>query len=116
MDIKGKNPDQDFLEKEGFEGGQNPLYKRIPKKRVLKIFFKIKYRIINLSNLNLNSFNETLELKHLIDFGMVTKNDRVKFVGTIPIDFKLKSIETHSISHTLKSTLEKKSCAVILLT
>ena len=66
--------------------------------------------------MNLNSFNETLELKHLIDFGMVTKNDRVKFVGTIPIDFKLKSIETHSISHTLKSTLEKKSCAVILLT
>ena len=53
---KGQKSRSGFSRKRGFEGGQNPLYKRIPKKRGFTNIFKTKYRIINVGNLNLNRF------------------------------------------------------------
>ena len=46
---------------------------------------------------------------------MVNKRELVKFVGCIPKEFQIKSIETHAISHALKTNLEKIGCNVILL-
>ena len=46
---------------------------------------------------------------------MVNKKDPVKFVGNIPKGFAIKSIETHAISNSLKTNLEKLGCTVILL-
>tara|TARA_Y100000590_G_C15112227_1_gene785312 strand:+ start:49 stop:561 length:513 start_codon:yes stop_codon:yes gene_type:complete len=112
---KGQKSRSGFSRKRGFEGGQNPLYKRIPKKRGFTNIFKTKYQIINVENLNLNQFTDSVELKHLIDFNMVNKNNLVKFVGSIPEGFQIKSIETHAISHSLKTNLEKIGCNVILL-
>ncbi|MEK9726536.1 MAG: 50S ribosomal protein L15 [Candidatus Margulisiibacteriota bacterium] len=77
---KGQKSRSGFSRKRGFEGGQNPLYKRIPKKRGFTNIFKIKYKIINLENLTLSRFDETIEFKHLIDFGYVGKADLVKIV------------------------------------
>ena len=88
---KGQKSRSGFSRKRGFEGGQNPLYKRIPKKRGFTNIFKIKYQIINVENINLNRFTDSVELKHLIDFNMVNKKDPVKFVGNIPEGFNIKS-------------------------
>ena len=112
---KGQKSRSGFSRKRGFEGGQNPLYKRIPKKRGFTNLFKTKYQIINIENINLERFTDTVELKHLIDFKYVNKKDPVKFVGNIPEGFKIKSIETHAVSNTLKTNLEKIGCNVILL-
>ncbi len=112
---KGQKSRSGFSRKRGFEGGQNPLYKRIPKKRGFTNIFKTDYQIVNIENINLNRFSETIELKHLIDFKIASSSDLVKFVGNIPKDFTIKSIETHAISHSLKTKLEKSGCNVILL-
>ncbi len=112
---KGQKSRSGFSRKRGFEGGQNPLYKRIPKKRGFTNNFKTKYAIINVENINLERFTDTVELKHLIDFKLVGKAELVKFVGNVPKEFPIKSIETHAISHSLKTNLEKLGCNVILL-
>ena len=51
---KGQKSRSGFSRKRGFEGGQNPLYRRIPKRRGFTNIFKIKYQIINIENLNFN--------------------------------------------------------------
>lgn len=112
---KGQKSRSGFSRKRGFEGGQNPLYKRIPKKRGFTNIFKIKYTIINLDNLNLSRFDESIELKHLIDFGYVSKLAKVKFVGNVPEKFKIKSLELHAVSHSLQDKLEKAGCSVVIL-
>ena len=110
---KGQKSRSGFSRKRGFEGGQNPLYKRIPKKRGFTNIFKTKYKKINVENLNLTRFDETIELKHLIDFGYVGKTEKVKFVGNVPEGFSIKSIELHAVSNALKEKLEKVGCSVV---
>ena len=112
---KGQKSRSGFSRKRGFEGGQNPLYKRIPKKRGFYNRFKTKYSIINLSNINLALFTESIEMKHLIDFNIVKESSLVKFVGNVPDGFAIKSIETHAISNSLKDKLEKLGCNIIIL-
>ena len=112
---KGQKSRSGFSRKRGFEGGQNPLYRRIPKKRGFTNIFKTKYTIINLENLNLARFDETIELKHLIDFGYVSKLAKVKFVGNVPAEFKIKSLELHAVSKSLQEKLEKAGCSVVIL-
>ena len=112
---KGQKSRSGYSRKRGFEGGQNPLYRRIPKKRGFFNRFKTKYSIINLANLNFDLFDESIEMKHLIDFGLVKSNSLVKVVGELPDNFSIKSIETHAISHALKVKLEKIGCNIIIL-
>ena len=112
---KGQKSRSGFSRKRGFEGGQNPLYKRIPKKRGFTNIFKTQYRIVNIENLNLSRFDETIELKHLIDFGYVGKLEKVKFVGDLPKEFNIKSVELHAISKSLQKKLESNNCSVVIL-
>ena len=112
---KGQKSRSGFSRKRGFEGGQNPLYKRIPKKRGFTNIFKTQYRIVNIENLNLSRFDETIELKHLIDFGYVGKLEKVKFVGDLPKEFNIKSVELHAISKSLQKKLESSNCSVVIL-
>ena len=112
---KGQKSRSGFSRKRGFEGGQNPLYKRIPKKRGFTNIFKTQYRIVNIENLNLSRFDETIELKHLIDFGYVGKLEKVKFVGDLPKAFNIKSVELHAISKSLQKKLESNNCSVVIL-
>ena len=112
---KGQKSRSGYSRKRGFEGGQNPLYKRIPKKRGFFNRFKTKYTIINVENINYDRFTDTIELKHLIDFKLANNRSLVKFVGNVPENFSIKSIETHSISNSLKDKLEKLGCNIILL-
>ncbi|MGC6367217.1 MAG: 50S ribosomal protein L15 [Candidatus Marinamargulisbacteria bacterium] len=112
---KGQKSRSGFSRKRGFEGGQNPLYRRIPKKRGFTNIFKKQFAIINLENLNYSRFDDSIELKHLIDFKYVRSSDKVKFVGEIPKEFNIKSIELHAISNALKEKLEKIGCSVVIL-
>ena len=112
---KGQKSRSGFSRKRGFEGGQNPLYKRIPKKRGFTNIFKKQYSIINLENINYDRFTDTIELKHLIDFKYVTRQEKVKFVGNVPESFNIKSIELHAISNSLKEKLENSGCSVVIL-
>ena len=85
----------------GFEGGQMPLHRRLPKRGFTNIF-RTEYRIINLERLaELGETNVTFEL--LVQKGLAGKNDLIKILG----DGEVKSpitVQAHKFS---KSAYEK---------
>lgn len=67
----------------GFEGGQLPLYMRLPKLRGFKNPAKITYQVVNLDKLT-ESFPEggDVTVADLVSKGLVRKNQPVKVLGT----------------------------------
>ena len=73
----------------GFEGGQTPLYRRIPK-RGFNNYFAKEYSIINVSDLEVFDNDTTVDLKLLIEKGLVKKElDGVKVLGNGELTKKL---------------------------
>ncbi len=88
----------------GFEGGQMPIYRRLPKRGFTNIFAK-EYSIVNLSDLN-DRFEEGTEVTPvlLIESGLVKKlNDGIKVLGDGNLDKKL----TVKATKFSKSAIEK---------
>jgi large subunit ribosomal protein L15 len=91
----------------GFEGGQMPLQRRIPKRGFTNIFKK-EYAIVNLDRLNIfeNGTEVTPEL--LVEAGIVKKSDdQVKILGNGEIEKNL-TVKAHKFS---KSAAEKIEAA-----
>jgi large subunit ribosomal protein L15 len=85
----------------GFEGGQMPLHRRLPKRGFTNIF-RTEYQVVNLDRLvELGESNITPEL--LIKHGIVHKNDLIKVLG----DGELKSALTVRAHRFSKSAQEK---------
>jgi len=55
----------------GFEGGQLPLIKRLPRKRGFTNIFKIQYSIVNVGELKAFSANAEITSKELLDVGLI---------------------------------------------
>tara|TARA_B100000029_G_scaffold491364_1_gene551394 strand:+ start:285 stop:734 length:450 start_codon:yes stop_codon:yes gene_type:complete len=94
-----------------FEGGQMPLYRRLPK-RGFKSFSKNNVAIINLSSLQ-NFYDkkkintDTIDLKTLINKNIINKKyTKLKILGSGDIKVKLK-ISANFISKQAKSKIEK---------
>ena len=94
-----------------FEGGQMPLYRRLPK-RGFKSFSKNKVAIINLSSLqsfydNKKINSDTIDLKILINKNIINKKfTKLKILGSGDIKVKFK-ITANFISKQAKSKIEK---------
>jgi len=88
----------------GFEGGQMPLHRRLPKRGFTNIF-RTEYTIINLERLaGLGESNVTHEL--LIQKGLAGKNDLIKILG----DGELKSavsVQAHKFSRSAHEKITK---------
>jgi large subunit ribosomal protein L15 len=105
---KGAQSRSGYSKKTGFEGGQMPLQRRVPKfgfKNNKKIYFKG----VNLDVLEglVGKINSTaLTLQVLIDNGVVNKNDKVKVLGRGELKAKV-SVEAHAFSATATQAIEK---------
>jgi len=88
----------------GFEGGQMPLHRRLPKRGFTNIF-RVEYRAINLDRLvALGEKNITLEV--LVKSGLARKNDLIKVLG----DGELKSaisVQAHKFSKSAQDKIAK---------
>jgi large subunit ribosomal protein L15 len=88
----------------GFEGGQMPLHRRLPKRGFTNIF-RTEYQIVNLDRLaGLGEKNITLEV--LINNGIAGKNDLIKILG----DGNLKSalhVQAHKFSKSAQEKITK---------
>lgn len=103
--LKGQNSRSGGGVREGFEGGQTPLIKRIPKKG----FNRIKsYRmsVINVEKLNRFKNGEEITLEKLKNNGFAGKRDRVKILGVGDIEKKL-TVHAHEFSKSAKEKIEK---------
>jgi len=64
----------------GFEGGQTPIYRRLPKEKGFKnLLFKKYYAIINVGELN--GFKDTVNKKALIEAGRIAEGEMLKILG-----------------------------------
>ena len=102
---KGAKSRSGYSRKFGFEGGQMPLQRRVPKfgfKSINKVYFKA----INLDALEtLAEKTKSISLQTLIESGMVSKNDKVKVLGRGELKSQI-TIEAHAFSATATKAIE----------
>lgn len=90
--------------KRGFEGGQMPLYRRLPKVG-FKNFNRVEYVGINLDKLQLIATEKNLksiDFDILVANGVVSKNGLVKILGRGEINIAL-DIKAHAFSASAQS-------------
>jgi len=105
---KGAQSRSGYSRTRGFEGGQMPLQRVVPKFG-FKNVNRIEYKAINLKTLQSLSESRNLsvvDVKTLIDAGLVSKNDRVKILGNGDLTLKLE-VKAHAFSKSAKETIEK---------
>ncbi len=99
---KGQRAGTGFSQKRGFEGGQMPLHRRLPKRGFTNIFKK-QFAIVNLGKLE-KLEGDTFSVDSLIAAGVIHKvHDGLKILGTGVLTRKI-TVEAH---HFSKSALEK---------
>ncbi|MDA0944903.1 MAG: 50S ribosomal protein L15 [bacterium] len=101
---KGQKSRSGYSRKRGFEGGQNPLYRRLPKKAGFRNRFRVEYRILNLSDLdNRCKANDCVDQEFLMTQFGIAQYERVKVLGDGSLS-KVIAVHAHAFS---KSALEK---------
>ena len=90
----------------GFEGGQTPLYKRIPK-RGFTNYTRKEYAIVNVASLNIFEDGATVDFETLKAAGLLKKQlDGVKVLGCGELTKKL-TVKANKFSATAKESIEK---------
>ena len=102
---KGQNARSGGGVRPGFEGGQLPLYRKLPK-RGFKNRFATEYANVNVAALNAFEDGETVTLDKLMAAGIVRKSlDGLKVLGNGEITNKL-TVEATVFSATAKEKIE----------
>ena len=99
----------------GFEGGQMPLYRRVPKLKHFEIINQKKFSVINLEKLNEFNDDEVVNLDSLVKKGLLFKPKfPLKILGNGNVKVKLK-VEAHSFTKSAKEKIEAAggSCDVV---
>ena len=89
----------------GFEGGQMPMIRRIPKRGFTNIF-REAYSVVNVCELERFSGEGDVTPELLLKHGMVKKNMKVKVLGRGDMEASLK-VRAHAFSASAKEKLEK---------
>ena len=99
---KGQHAGTGFSQKRGFEGGQMPIHRRLPKRGFTNIFKK-QFAIVNLGLLE-KLDGDTFGVDRLMELGVVRKlGDGLKILGAGQLTRRI-TVEAH---HFSKSALEK---------
>jgi large subunit ribosomal protein L15 len=105
---KGQKSRSGYSRRAGFEGGQNPLYRRLPKKRGINnnCIFKYSFTPINFDVLErFYQLNEIVSLATLIKKKLIKSNEIPKILGKGVLSKKL-IIQDLNISNSAKKKLE----------
>src|ERR1700733_8351894 len=99
---KGQRAGTGFAQKRGFEGGQMPLHRRLPKRGFTNIFKK-QFAVVNLGRLE-KLEGDTFNAASLMKLGVIKKlHDGLKILGTGELTHTI-TVEAH---HFSKSALDK---------
>jgi len=105
---KGAQSRSGHAKKSGFEGGQMPLQRRVPKfgfKNNNKEYFKA-VNLDVLEGLAEKTKSDSLSLQVLIDNGIVGKKDKIKVLGRGELKTKV-TVEAHAFSTAATEAIEK---------
>ncbi|MEI3530539.1 MAG: 50S ribosomal protein L15 [Bacilli bacterium] len=104
---KGQKARSGYSHKPGFEGGQLPLYRRLPKRGFTNAKFKTKYAVINLSDLNKFENEAVITPELLKEMGLIKNQlDGIKVLGNGTLEKKL-TVKAHKFSDVAKEQIEK---------
>jgi large subunit ribosomal protein L15 len=114
---KGAKSRSGYSKKIGFEGGQMPLQRRVPKFGFKNINRK-EYQGVNLDTLQILVDNgvvtDTVDFSVLVETRLATKNELVKILGRGELKAKLK-VSGHKFTATAKAAIEAAGGEVITL-
>lgn len=90
----------------GFEGGQMPLVRRIPKLGGFKNIDKVYFELVNVSNLNDLKAGAVVDPAFLCEKGLIKKaNKKVKILGDGDLNVAV-TVKAHAFSQSAKSKIE----------
>ena len=102
----GQKSRSGYSRKPGFEGGQLPLYRRLPKRGFTNARFKVEYAVINLSDLNKFDNDAIVTPEILKEMGILKNQlDGVKVLGNGTLEKKL-VVKAHKFSEKAKQQIE----------
>jgi large subunit ribosomal protein L15 len=115
---KGAKSRSGYSKKLGFEGGQMPLQRRIPKFG-FKNINRVEYKPVNLSKLqelidSKKVKKGIINAESLISNGLVKKNDLVKILGNGDLKDAVK-VEAHKFSKSAQEKIEKSGGEVKII-
>jgi large subunit ribosomal protein L15 len=111
---KGQQSRRGYSRRRGFEGGQMPLHRRMPKRGFHNLFSK-EYSVVNLEELNVFPEGETVTPELLRAHGFVRRaTGMVKVLGDGELKNKL-TVHAHAFSASAKEKITKAggSCEVL---
>ena len=102
---KGQNARSGGGVRPGFEGGQIPLYRRLPK-RGFNNMFAVTYSIVNVEVFNAFEDGAVVDAQALVDAGVIKKvNDGLKVLGRGEITKKI-TVKAAKVSESAKAKIE----------
>ena len=105
---KGAKSRSGYSKKVGFEGGQMPLQRRVPKFGFTNIN-RVEYQGINLDKLQQlvdeKKIKDTIDFETFLSLGLAGKNERVKILGRGELKTKL-TVTAHKFTATAKAAIE----------
>lgn len=113
---KGAKSRSGYTSKVGFEGGQMPLQRRVPKYG-FKNINRVEFRGINLDilqDLIDNKKVTTLTIATLVENGLAHKNDKVKILGRGELKGKVDAT-VHAVSASAKAAIEANGGSVTII-
>jgi large subunit ribosomal protein L15 len=88
----------------GFEGGQMPLHRRVPKRGFTNVFKK-RYEILNIKDLSSFTSGETVDRNSLLKVGLLHKTWAVKLLGVGDISHPL-TVKLDKVSQGARQKIE----------
>ena len=103
---KGQNARSGGGVRPGFEGGQLPLFRRLPKRGFSNARFKTEYAVINLSDLNRFEDGAIITPELLKEMGLIKNQlDGIKVLGNGTLEKKL-TVKAHKFSDRAQEQIE----------
>ena len=103
---KGQNARSGGGVRPGFEGGQMPLYRRLPKRGFNNARFATNYAIVNVSELNVFEDGAVVDAAALVESGLVNDQcDGIKILGNGELSKKL-TVHAAAFSQSAKEKIE----------
>jgi large subunit ribosomal protein L15 len=110
---KGQKSISGYSRKRGFEGGQMPLHRRVPKRGFTNIFRK-EYSVVNLARLEKLDKPE-ITIKDLVEAGIIKReSERVKILGQGDMA-SAKTIHAHKFSLSAQKKIEDAGGKAVLV-
>ena len=113
---KGSKSRSGYSTRQGFEGGQMPLFRKLPRRGFSNYRFQTHYEILNLDDLNKFEGSETIDREVLVNAGLIRNNDApLKILGRGEISRAIK-VTAEKFSTSAKTKIEAAGGEVIIKT